>query len=698
MSGSIESVATASIITVIHPGSITQNIMIFRVLLTVSAVTLVSGAVFAQERAKSIEFQTVEPLMLHVDRAELAQTPVLDQPERHLFPPEREELTDENNGSARLPAELLQRLAYIYRVHLLSLEAQINADLVSAEDYITDALHAIQTLLDDQPEIRNSRQFAELYRTVMTEYQEFYGITDSIVDVQGEIFQVHRELMMAEQEDWFDKQMFVLPEDLEMGKTQVPLIRNQQVNNHIAYLTVRRPEIMERWLERSARYFSMMREIFREENVPEELVHLAMIESGLVPTARSHARAVGMWQFIYATGSVYGLEVNWWIDERRDPVKATRAAARHLRDLHEYWNGDWHLALANYNVSTRRMLSSVRRAGGVRNYWEIYPFLPRETRGYVPGFIAATLVAMNPEDFGFEKHYDVEPYAYDIVEIEGSVDLSILAECAGITTQALRYLNPELLRWATPPGDNPYPLKIPKGSKEAFMLAYKEIPDEKRMNNIVIHSVRRGETLGVIANRYGTTVRALYQANEGLSSIIHPGQELVIPVPGGSNIAIRSDEPSRAQTARLRAASQAPTANQPANSAPVTYVVKSGDTVGHIAEWFDTQAWRVRSWNNIGNLIRPGQRLTIYVPAHLRDHYAQLNNMSRAERNRFSVSTASARVAVSGDGDYRIYTVRPNDNLSVIARSFNTTVQAIQSLNNLQSTRIYAGQTLRIPN
>ena len=598
---------------------------------------------------------------------------------------------------SRLPSEMLQRLAYIYRVHLLSLEAQINDDLVSAEEYITDALHAIQTLLDDQPDIRNSRQFAELYRTVMTEYQEFYGITDPIVDAQGEIFKVHQELMMAEQEDWFDKQMFVLPENLEIGKTQVPLIRNQQVNNHIAYLTVRRPEIMERWLERSARYFPMMREIFREENVPEELIHLAMIESGLVPTARSHARAVGMWQFIYATGSVYGLEVNWWIDERRDPVKATRAAARHLRDLHEYWKGDWHLALANYNVSTRRMLSSVQRAGGVRNYWEIYPFLPRETRGYVPGFIAATLVAMNPEDFGFEKHYDVEPYEYDLVEIHGSVDLSILAECAGITTQALRYLNPELLRWATPPGDNPYPLKIPKGSKEEFMVAYKEIPEEKRMNNIVIHSVKRGETLGLIANRYGTTVRALYQANEGLSSVIHPGQELVIPVPGGSNVAIRSEEPSRAQTARLRAATQNPAANRPANTAAVTYVVKSGDTVGHIAEWFGTQAWLVRSWNNIGNLIQPGQRLTIYVPAHQRDQYAQLNNMTRAQRNSFSVSSSTTRVAASGDGDYRVYTVRPNDNLTVIARSFNTSVQAIQNLNNLQSTRIYPGQTLRIP-
>ncbi len=669
-------------------------IMNHKLLYATGLIVFFTSSTFALERERTVDYRTVEPRSLHVNRSGILSIPGFDRPASASVPFQ----TSEFDEYHRIDKELLQRLAYIYRVHLLSMEAQINDDLVSAEEYITDGLMALQNLMDDHPKIQNNRQFGELYRTVLTEYQEFYGITDSIIDVQGEIFQVHKELLRAEEDDWFDNKVFALPENLDTEKTQVPLIRNQQVNNHIAYLTVRRPEVMERWLERSARYFPMMREIFREENVPEELVHLAMIESGLVATARSHARAVGMWQFIFATGSVYGLEVNWWIDERRDPVKATRAAARHLRDLHEYWDGDWHLALANYNVSTRRMLSSVRLAGGERNYWEIYPFLPRETRGYVPGFIAATLVAMNPEDFGFESHYDAEPYEFDVVEIQGSVELALLAECAGITAQDLRNLNPELLRWATPPGDNPYPLKIPKGNKEEFLAAYEEIPEEKRINDLVIHTVKRGETLGLIANRYGTTVRSLYQSNEGLSSIIHPGQDLVIPVPGGSNVAIRTDEPSRAQTARLRTASQAPSPNRPANTAAVTYVVKSGDTVGHIAEWFNTQAWQIRSWNNIGNLIRPGQRLTIYVPANQQQQYAQLNDMSRTQRNSFSISSATTQVSTVSDGEFRVYTVRPNDNLTTIARTFNTNVRAIQNLNSLSSTRIYAGQTLRIPN
>lgn len=639
-----------------------------------------SGSVFSQHPEHTSGQQTI---------------PIIELPYENPYDVLREKQRQIHSGeeNQQISQELLQKVSDIYRMHLMALDAQLSNDLPEAEGYINESLAAMQTLMDDQPEAMGTRLFTEMYRSVMLAYQQFYGMNEPLVDVYGDVFAIQQEMFMND--DWFDDEYFVLPDNLTIKQTDVPLIRNQQVNNHIAYLTVRRPEVMQRWLQRSVYYFPMMKEIFEDEGVPEELIHLAMIESGLVPVARSHAAAVGMWQFIYATGAVYGLERNWWIDERRDPIKSTRAAAQHLRDLYEYWD-DWHLALANYNVSTRRMRSSIRNSGGVRNYWEIYPFLPRETRGYVPGFIAATLIAMNYEDFGFEVDYNVETYAFDTVDIEGSIDLSILAEAAGITTEEMRNLNPELLRWATPPGPEPYPLKIPVGTKEEFMANYEQIPDDKRISNMVVHTINRGETLGAIANRYGTTVRDLYATNEGLSHIIHPGQEIVIPVPDNS-VAIRSDRPSRSQVARTSAPRQSPSAaNRPPNTVAVTYTVKSGDTVGHIAEWFDTQAWRVRSWNNVGNMIRAGQKLTIYVPQQHRGYYASIDNMSVAQKR--ELERQRGPVALTDSDGTRRYTVQRNDNLSDISRMFGTTVRAIMNANGLSNSTIYVGQSLIIPN
>mgnify|MGYP001335050227 CR=1 FL=1 len=607
-------------------------------------------------------------------------------------------------GVDELERDLMQSLANIYRQHVLSMDAQINGDLVSAEKYIIDGLTAFQGIIEEYPEIQSNRRVAELYRTLMAEYQSFYGITEPIRESEGDIFAALNEMFNLP-DDLMEGEYFVLPEHITTKKTDVPLILNRQVQNQIAYLAYRRPEIMARWLERSAVYFPMMREIFEDEGVPLELIHLSMVESGLVPVAASRARAVGLWQFIQSTGAMYGLEVNWWIDERRDPVKSTRAAARHLRDLYEYWN-DWHLALANYNVSTRRMRQSIQLAGGQRDYWAIFPYLPRETRGYVPIYIAATLIATNPEDFGFSPRYDADPYRFDVVEVHGSVDLNVLAEAAGITTQELRNLNPELLRWATPPGRQPYPLKIPVGSKEMFEENYRQIPESAR-RDMLVHTVSRGETVGGIANRYSVTVRDIFAANERLTTTIHPGQEIVIPVPQGSNVAISANNPSRARTAATGSTTASSTASStpsnvvaPPNTARVVYTVKSGDTIGHISEWFETDAFRIRGWNNTTNNIRVGQRLTIFVPANRLQDFERINSLSFNEkqamvRNRRSGGTTT-NVASNTTSAATTYTVRANDNLSNIARAHNTTVARLRQLNNLRNDRIYVGQVLRV--
>jgi membrane-bound lytic murein transglycosylase D len=383
-----------------------------------------------------ILFMVAATAVFAQDRPQIERVPMPKLELPYMSPLQEREPVKRNPVEARIDAvpldkAFVNRVIEVYRTGIAAMEAQVADDLLGAEDRINEAIIALQSLMDDYPESITDRRFNEVYRTVMAEYQEFYGISGPVIEAEGDIFAIQQE-MFSVNDEWFDGSAFSLPSDLVVKKTEVPLIINQQVNNHIQYLTQRRPEIMQRWLERSKHYFPMMRRIFKEEGVPEELIHLSMIESGLVPTARSHARAVGLWQFIHATGSAYGLEVNWWIDERRDPEKSTRAAARHLRDLNDRWD-DWHMSLANYNVSTRGMRRAINNSNGSNDYWEIYPHLPRETRGYVPGYIAATMVAMNPGEFGFYDIPDSEPYVYEVVEIQGSVDLRVLAEFAGVT-------------------------------------------------------------------------------------------------------------------------------------------------------------------------------------------------------------------------------------------------------------------------
>lgn len=614
----------------------------------------------------------------------------------------RDQPVMENIGEkSELDKEILKRISDIYRVQVLAIDSQVQGDLVQAETYINRAFGDIQSLMNDFPEVRSNRRFNELYRTVMAEHSEFYGITETRGETEGDVFEIQEELF-SEQDDWI-AEGYALPENLTINQTEVPLVQNQHVNRHLMYYTLRRPDVMERWLERSEYYFPMMKEIFADEGVPEELIHLSMIESGLVPTARSWASAVGLWQFIRATGAVYGLEVNWWVDERRDPVKSTRAAAQHLRDLHDIW-GDWHLSLANYNLSPRGLRRAISSAGGVEDYWAVYNFLPRETRGYVPGYIAATMIAMNPDEFGFETEGDVSPYTYDTVEVDGLMPLEELAKAAGITLQEIKDYNPELLRWATPPGDK-YPLKLPEGIKDEFLAAYQEIPKDTRASEVAMHTVSSGETLGYIARRYGTSVRSLYETNEGLSSMIHPGQRIVVPVAPGSQEQIAANRPTNnSGPSSNRQRSQQSQSQAPANSTPVTYTVKSGDTVGHVAEWHDVRSWQVRSWNGISNSIRVGQRLTVYVPSQHADYFNQIEDLTYAQKQEIERRQRSGEniYTLRFDGDSTSpsdeirYTVRRNDTLGSIARRHGVSVSTLQNVNNLNGTTIYPGQSLII--
>ena len=392
------------------------------------------------------------------------------------------------------------------------------------------------------------------------------------------------------------------PLEVEMGATQftviedrdghIPLVRNKKVDQFIEYFRTKGRRQFEIWLDRLDVYGPMLSSIIEECNLPPELLYLAMIESGLNPKAHSKAAANGMWQFIYSTGKIYGLNRTWYVDERRDPEKATRAACAYLTDLYNEFD-NWYLALAAYNAGEGR----IRRATKLHqtsDFWQLHS-LPRETRNYMPYFLAASIIAKNPLKYGFKRKKTKKPISYDLVTIEKSADLTVLANAANTSFKMIQTLNPELRQSATP--SESYMLKIPKGNKNLFIKNYNALPESERFApQFVSHKVRNGESLWTIARKYRISIHDLVAVNKIRNrSMIRIGQKLTIPVPG------------------MNIASIPRTQMQGYNK--VTYKVRRGDTLGHIAEDYGTRASNIRKWNSLkyGQPIYPGQKLTLWM-------------------------------------------------------------------------------------
>jgi membrane-bound lytic murein transglycosylase D len=587
-------------------------------------------------------------------------------------------------GYDDLEKEILNRFIVIYDLHRNAITSQIEGDVISAEEYIKAAVNSTQRLLDDVPNIQSNRRFVALYRAVLTEYQEFYGITEPLGEVEGDIFSV-RDEMFGSDDDFFGSEYVHIHRNLDIGKTDVPLIQNESVSNYMAYYWIRRPETMETWLKRSEWYFPMMQRIFQEEKVPAELIYLSMIESGLQPNAVSRAKAVGLWQFMQATGVMYGLKVDSWVDERRDPEKSTRAAARHLKDLYAIWN-DWHLALAAYNAGAGRIRSVAKRGSRDADFWAIRSQLPSETQKYVPSYIAATIIAGNREQFGFKNRYrpNESGLEWDTFPINGSVTLKDLAKAIQIPVDSLKFYNPELIRNATPPGKTPYMLKIPKGTRTLLEYAYTKIPPSSRRSELV-HTVTKGETLGAIARNYDTSVREIMELNPGISSNVKIGQNIKIPttiIETASNLTSGSSNISE---------------NTPSSSNPQatlttrkTYTVRKGDTLGKIAQRNQTSVANLQRWNRLSSTkLSVGQRLYVSAPV------TRTDQTNTAVTSSSSNGTASDNSEKSNDKAMR-YVVKKNDNLHTIAQIHNVTVDSIKRANNLNSNRIMPGQVLVI--
>ena len=276
----------------------------------------------------------------------------------------------------------------------------------------------------------------------------------------------------------------------------IPMVLNHSVEVHIEFFETRGKKHFQRWLDRSGRYIPVMKNILRQNNLPEDLVYIAMIESGFSMSAVSWAKAVGPWQFMTNTAKMYGLRIDRWIDERRDPIKATRAAAKHLRRLHGQFSS-WPLALASYNAGCGKVRRAVRRAQA-EDFWDLKAtrHISAETKNYVPKYMAAMIIAKKPELYGFSIN-DAEPFDYDEVAIKRSTKLHRIARWAGTSSEEINRLNPELKRGVTPPGTPGYIMRIPKGTKEAF-LANASAADQKLKKQRLL--ARRNTSTGARAD------------------------------------------------------------------------------------------------------------------------------------------------------------------------------------------------------
>ncbi len=449
----------------------------------------------------------------------------------------------------------------------------------------------------------------------------------------------------------------------------IPRAEEQRIRGMVEYFTEGRGrKYYQIWLERYPSAAPTIRRILREEGLPQDLVYLPMIESGFKRTARSRARAVGPWQFMAGTARVFDLRVDYWVDERRDLDKSSRAAARFLRNLYERYE-DWYLALAAYNWGPGRVDRAIKRAGGRKDYWRL-PRMPAETRNYVPTLLAAREVFERAADYGFEiESGDADSAAegavFSEVKVRGALNLKRLADMLEVEESRLKAWNPQLRRFCTPPDGGL--LRVPEERAAELRAELAALPDDV-YRDWLRHKVRRGDTLSGIASRYGVSLSQVLKGNQlSRRSIIRPGQNILVPLPKGSGTAA-----TRASTTRREA---------PSSDGLPVYVVRRGDALERIARHEDLSLSDLLRWNAISrkDRIYPGQRLLLADPAE-------------AEEGT-SAGSSSAKPLQS-----MLHVVRRGETAGGIAQRYGVPLADLVRLNKLnRRATIYTGQKLRIP-
>ena len=520
---------------------------------------------------------------------------------------------------------------------------------------------------------------------------------------------------------------------LDVSQFTLPVKFNDRVQQEIYYMTTTARKFMEGSLNRKTAYDSLIYAQLDAAKMPRDLIYLALVESGFKVKAYSRAKASGMWQFIPETGKRYGLEVDYWVDMRRNPEKATMAALKYLNRLHDEFN-DWLLAMAAYNCGegrVRRLLremqeDSTRDTSFAVTYWDLE--LPKETMRYVPRILAAMVIGHYPDQYEMTVEQTYQP-DFDTVTVFDSFPLEEVAKLLKVTEDTLRSLNMELVKWCTPPNKDSYLLRLPVGTRSAFVEGY----DKMEKNNFSSwhhHKVRKGENLGMIARQYGIKVSELQQANDMKNTRIRAGQSLLIPIkvtpkpkanrgkkPEKVRTYIAQPSDNIASVARKFGISQDSVrswnsldaasfikegdtlvvskpepkpqveSNRPKLAKGEKYVVREGDTFAAIAKSFDVPVVMLMQANQgFSRRLIVGDSLVI--PEYVR---------KKADKKAAKSESKSASKPKSSSEKTSVYTVQSGDNLTNIARKFGTTVAKIQELNNMgSSTSLSVGQKLKV--
>jgi membrane-bound lytic murein transglycosylase D len=514
-------------------------------------------------------------------------------------------------------------------------------------------------------------------------------------------------------------------------KDDIPLELNQEVLINLNYFLNDGRGFMTRSLNRGQKYIPIMKAILRQKGLPEDLVYLALIESGFRTEAVSHASAVGPWQFIASTGRRYGLTIDEWVDERMDPIMSTYAAADYLYDLYDMFNS-WPLAIAAYNSGEGKIQKGMRKPE-VDNYWDMAKadgFLANETKRYVPSFLAAAIISKDPFAYGFEIE-NAEVDSWDEVVVPEPIDLTMAAQLAGASLERIKELNPHLKRLATPPSELDFVLRVPKGVGESFYQLYAQLPEAQRSRRMTVHLAKRGDTVESVASRYNLTAEVVKQYNNLTADRLRPGQRLVLPASLAQAPGLQ--EPLRVATSTSRGQSRTVTeamyneahppvlvksvtrvetlptlpAPRPLDRQPTTlppiparavvreknrtspnviasvrHRVRAGDTLGDLARHYGVSTAKLKSDNNLtSDSIREGQVLVVGSNLTVTDSPLPRSKTSWVEE---TVATPVYHVVKGGE------------TLGIIARKYSTTSDRLKTLNSMKSATIRVGQRLRV--